>query len=158
MGRTMIASAEKNLDNRFTRLWDDNPFVVLGPTRGVYLEGYGAVFTVEVNLVQGPILGIMTPPRTLADISQHKQKKIARLPELRKALQQALVDLSASAEMANVPPDQQIVLVAFLSHYPWEDLAGLPAEIMMQGPKQKLTEALHAGGASLEAAIQFAQF
>ena len=55
-------------------------------------------------------------------------------------------------------PDQQIVMVAFLSHYPWEDLSGLPAEIMMQGPKQKLTEALHAGGASLAAAIQAAQF
>ena len=158
VGRSMIAAAEKNIDNRFTRLWDDNPFVVLGPTRGVYLEGYGAVFTAEINLVAGPVLGIMTPPRTLDDISKHKQKKVARLPELRKALQQALAELAASPEMAAVPPDQQIVMVAFLSHYPWEDLAGLPAEIMMQGPKQKLTEALHAGGASLAAAIQAAQF
>jgi hypothetical protein len=158
VGRNMIANAEKSIDNRFTRLWDDNAFVVLGPTRGVYLEGYGAVFTVEVNLVAGPIIGIMTPPRTKDDIAQHKQKKIARVPELKKALQQALADLSASPEMAAVPPDQQIVLVAFLSHYPWEDLSGLPAEIMMQGTKQKLTEALHAGGASLAAAIQAAQF
>jgi hypothetical protein len=158
VGRNAIAAAEKNLDSRFTRLWDDNPFVVLGPTRGVYLEGYGAVFTAEVNLVAGPIVGIMTPPRTLADIARHKQKKIERLPELKKALQQALADLSASPEMAAVPPDQQIVLVAFLSHYPWEDLSGLPAEIMMQGSKQKLTDALHAGGASLAAAIQAEQF
>jgi len=158
VGRNAIAAAEKNLDNRFTRLWDDNPFVVLGPTRGVYLEGYGAVFTAEVNLVAGPIVGIMTPPRTMADIARHKQKKIERLPELKKALQQALADLSASPEMAAVPPDQQIVLVAFLSHYPWEDLSGLPAEIMMQGSKQKLTDALHAGGASLAAAIQAEQF
>ena len=158
VGRHMIAAAEKNIDNRFTRLWDDNPFVVLGPTRGVYLEGYGAVFTAEVNLVQGPILGIMTPPRTLDEIAKHKQKKIARIPDLKKALQQALAELAASPEMAAVPPDQQIVVVAFLSHFPWEDLTGLPAEIMMQGPKQKLAEALHAGGASLAAAIQAAQF
>jgi hypothetical protein len=158
VGRNMIANAEKTIDNRFTRLWDDNPFVVLGPTRGVYLEGYGAVFTVEVNLVAGPIIGIMTPPRTKDDIAQHKQKKIARVPELKKALQQALAELSASPEMAAVPTDQRIVLVAFLSHYPWEDLSGVPAEIMMQGTKQKLTEALHAGGASVAAAIQAAQF
>jgi hypothetical protein len=158
VGRNMIAAAEKNIDNRFTRLWDDNPFVVLGPTRGVYLEGYGAVFTAEINLVAGPVLGIMTPPRTLDDIARHKQKKIARIPELKKALQQALVELAASPEMAAVPPDQQIVLVAFLSHYPWEDLSGLPAEIMMQGSKEKLAEALHAGGASLTAAIQAVQF
>jgi hypothetical protein len=158
VGRNMLAAAEKNLDNRFTRLWDDNPFVVLGPTRGVYLDGYGAVFTAEVNLVAGPVLGIMTPPRTRADIAHHKERKLNRIPELKKALQQALAELSASTEMAAVPADQQIVLVAFLSHYPWEDLSGVPAEIMMQGSKAKLTEALHAGGASLEAAIQIAQF
>jgi hypothetical protein len=158
VGRNMIANAEKNIDNRFTRLWDDNPFVVLGPTRGVYLEGYGAVFTAEVNLVAGPVLGIMTPPRTLADIARHKQRKIERIPDLKKALQQALAELAASPDMAAVPPDQQIVLVAFLSHYPWEDLSGLPAQIMMQGAKQKLTEALHTGGAGLAAAIQSAQF
>ena len=45
---------EKSLDNRIARLWQDNPFVLLGPTRGVYLDGYGAVFTAEVNLVAGP--------------------------------------------------------------------------------------------------------
>ncbi len=52
--RTTLAAAEKSLDNRFAGLWSDNPFVMLGPTRGVYLEGYGAVFTAEVNLVAGP--------------------------------------------------------------------------------------------------------
>ena len=73
--RNTLAATEKDLDNRFTKLWSDNPFVVLGPTRGVYLEGYGAVFTAEVNLVAGPTIGIMTPPMTKQDIAQHKQKK-----------------------------------------------------------------------------------
>ena len=59
--RNTLAATEKKLDNSFTKLWSDNPFVVMGPTRGVYLEGYGAVFTAEVNLVAGPVLGIMTP-------------------------------------------------------------------------------------------------
>ena len=124
--RNTLAAAEKSLDNRFTKLWSDNPFVVLGPTRGVYLEGYGAVFTAEVNLVAGPAIGIMMPPMTKQDIAQHKQKKIARIPELKKALAKALADTAASPDMAAVPPDEQIVLVAFLSHFPWEDLNGLP--------------------------------
>jgi hypothetical protein len=158
VGRNLIAAAEKNLDNRFTRLWDDNPFVVLGPTRGVYLDGFGGVFTAEVNLVAGPVVGIMTPPRTLAEIARHKKKKSERIPELKKALQLALAELAASPEMAAVPPDEQIVLVAFLSHYPWEDLTGLPAQITMQGSKQKLVEALRAGGGpNIEAAIRAAQ-
>jgi hypothetical protein len=156
--RNTLAATERTLDSRFTKLWSDNPFVVLGPTRGVYLEGYGAVFTAEVNLVAGPVLSIMSPAMTKQDIAQHKQKKIARIPELRKALEKALADTAASPEMAAVPPDQQIVLVAFLSHFPWEDLDGLPAQIMVQGTKGKLMEAQRTGGAALQAAIQAAQF
>jgi hypothetical protein len=156
--RTTLAAAEKSLDNRFAGLWSDNPFIMLGPTRGVYLEGYGAVFTAEVNLVAGPVLGIMTPPMTKQDIAQHKQKKIARIPELRKALAKALADVAVSPEMATVPPEEQIVLVAFLSHFPWEDLDGLPAQIMMQGSKKQLMDAQHQGGAALESAIHAVQY
>ncbi len=158
VARGTIAIAEKNLDNRFIRLWDDNPVAVLGPSRGVYLEGYGAVFTAEVNLVAGPpmtLFGISATPDYKA---RYKQIKIARIPDLKKELQKALADLATSKEMAAVPPDEQIVLVAFLSHYPWEDLSGVPAQIMMQGSKKKLMEAKSAGGASLEAAIQAVQF
>ncbi len=60
--------------------------------------------------------------------------------------------------MAAVPPDEQIVLVAFLSHFPWEDLTGVPAQIMMQGSKKKLMEAQRKGGAALESAIQAVQY
>lgn len=156
--RSTLAATERKLDNSFTRLWSDNPFVVLGPTRGVYLEGYGAVFTAEVNLVAGPVLGIMTPPMTKQDIAIHKQKKIARIPELRRALAKALGDVAASPEMATVPPEEQIVLVAFLSHFPWEDLDGLPSQIMLQGTKKQLMDAQHQGGAALESAIHAVQY
>ncbi len=73
--RNTLAATEHKLDNSFTKLWSDNPFVVLGPTRGVYLEGYGAVFTAEVNLVAGPVLGIMTPPMTKQDIAHTQTEK-----------------------------------------------------------------------------------
>jgi hypothetical protein len=81
---------------------------MLGPTRGVYLEGYGAVFTAEVNLVAGPQIGILTPSMTKQDYAQHRQKKLARIPELKKAMAKALADTAASPEMAAVPPDEQI--------------------------------------------------
>ena len=158
VGRSTIANVEKYLDNRFTRLWDDNPVALLGPSRGVYLEGYGAVFTAEVNLVAGPPLTLFNVSVTKDYIARHKQAKMARIPELKKELQKALADTAASKEMAAVPPDEQIVLVAFLSHFPWEDLSGIPAQIMMQGTKRKLIEARNAGGANLEAAIQAVQF
>jgi hypothetical protein len=156
--RTTLAAAEKSLDNRFAGLWSDNPFIMLGPTRGIYLEGYGTVFTAEVNLVAGPQIGILTPSMTKQSIAQHRQKKIDRIPELKKAMAKALADTAASPEMAAVPPDEQIVLVAFLSHFPWEDLSGIPTQIMMQGSKKKLLEAQSKGGAALEASIQAVQY
>jgi hypothetical protein len=156
--RTTLAAAEKSLDNRFAGLWSDNPFIMLGPTRGVYLEGYGAVFTAEVNLVAGPQISIIMQAPTKQSIAEHRQKKIARIPELKKAMEKALADTAASPAMAAVPPDEQIVLVAFLSHFPWEDLAGVPSQIMMQGSKKKLMEAQPKGGAALEASIQAVQY
>lgn len=156
--RNTLAATEKKLDNSFAGLWNDNPFVVLGPTRGVYLEGYGAVFTAEVNLVAGPQIGILTPSMTKQDYAQHKQKKTARIPELRKALAKALADTAASPEMAAVPPEEQIVLVAFLSHFPWEDIGGLPTQIMVQGPKKKLMDAQREGGAALETVVRAVQY
>jgi hypothetical protein len=156
--RTTLAAAEKSLDNRFAGLWSDNPFIMLGPTRGVYLAGYGTVFTAEVNLVAGPQIGILTPSMTKQSIAQHRQKKIDRIPELKKAMAKALADTAASPEMAAVPPDEQIVLVAFLSHFPWEDLSGVPSQIMMQGSRKKLMEAQGKVGAALEASIQAVQY
>ena len=98
--RTTLAAAEKSLDTRFAGLWSDNPFIMLGPTRGIYLEGYGTVFTAEVNLVAGPQIGILTPSMTKQSIAQHRQKKIDRIPELKKAMLKALADTAASPEMA----------------------------------------------------------
>ncbi len=156
--RTTLAVAEKSLDDRFAGLWSDNPFIMLGPTRGIYLESYGAVFTAEVNLVAGPQIGILTPSMNKQSIAQHRQKKLDRIPELKKAMAKALADTAASPAMAGVPPDEQIVLVAFLSHFPWEDLTGVPSQIMMQSSKKKLMEAQPKGGPALEASIQAVQY
>jgi hypothetical protein len=151
VGRPMLAAMEKSLDDRITRLWDDNPFVLLGPTRGIYLEGFGAVFTAEINLATGPTM-LMQPKLPKEEIERHRQKKLERLPQLEKALRQALA--ASAASLDTVPGEEQIVIVAFLSRYPWEDATGLPLQITMQGQKKKLMEAQRAGGTGLEAAIR----
>ena len=115
VGRTVLASMEKNLDDRVSRLWDDNPFVLLGPTRGIYLEGYGVVFTVEINLATGPTM-MMRPELSKEEIQRYHQKKLERLPQLMKALRQAMI--ASVSSMDNVPADEQVVMIAFLSRYP----------------------------------------
>jgi len=137
--RSMLIDMEKSLDNRVTRLSQDNPFVLLGPTRGIYLDGYGAVFTAEINLVSAPAALMMFRPQlTKEDVEQHRQKKLARIPQLKQAMQQAMVDSAASLD--TVPAQEQIVVVAMLSKYPWEDTTGIPFQIMMQATKKSLLE------------------
>lgn len=152
----MLVTSEKSLDERFSHLWDDNPFVLLGPTRGIYLEGYGAVLSAEINLVTGPAFLLVRPVPGKEEIAKHRQKKLERLPELMRAARQALVDTAATLD--TVPSQEQIVVVMFLSRYPWEDTTGVPVQVMLRAQKGKLLEAQRSGGAGLAAAIQVDQF
>jgi hypothetical protein len=147
---------EKSLNERVARLWDDNPFLLLGPTRGVYLDGYGAVFTAEVNLVASPGITPFHPTFTKVEVDRHRARKIERLPTLKTALREAL--LACASSLDTVPPDEQIVIVAFLTRYPWEDAAGIPTQLTVQAPKKKLLDAQRAGGASLEAAVRITEY
>jgi len=124
--RSMLIDLEKSLDSRVAHLSQDNPFVLLGPTRGIYLDGYGAVFTAEINLVSSSgALGMFRPQISKDEVEQHRQKKLARIPQLRLAMRQALLDSAASLDTE--PPQEQIVVVALLSKYPWEDITGVPS-------------------------------
>ena len=49
VARPALRSVEKGLNDRIAHLWHDNPLDLTGASRGVYLEGYGAVFTTEIN-------------------------------------------------------------------------------------------------------------
>ena len=151
VARAILVPAEKSLDDRIARLWDDNPLAVLGSTRGVYLEGYGVVFTAEVNMVIGGTT-LMHPSWSKEDKDKHKKKKLERLPQLKAALQQALVSTAASLDPVN--PEDQVVIAVFLSRYPWEDATGVPTQLTLQAPKKKLLEAQRAGVAGIEQAIQ----
>ncbi len=152
--RAVLSPMEKSLDGRIQRLWEDNPFALLGSTRGVYLEGYGAVFSAEVNLATGPTL--MHTTFTKDEIAKHRLKKQARLLELVKVLRTSLMETAASLD--TVPPDEQVVIVAFLTVYPWEDVHGVPGQITLQAAKKKLLEVKRAGGVGLEAAVRVTEF
>jgi hypothetical protein len=156
--RTMLVAMEKSVDGRVRQVSPDNPFTLLGPTRGIYLEGYGAVFTAEVNLVPAPptmVLPGFGGSKTAKDeVEQLRKKKFARLPQLMQALRQSLIDSAASLD--TVPPEQQIVVVALLSKYSGEDTTGLPQQIMMQASKKDLLEQRNNPGA-LDAAIRITE-
>jgi len=149
--RSMLIETEKVLDPRISLSGTDNPFLLLGATRGVYLESYGAVFTAEINLVSIPAAMMMFKPiSTKEAIAAHRQKKLTRLPELRRAMRDALAD--AAVSLKALAPEDQVVFVAILAKYQWEDATGLPLQVRMQATKKQLLE-LGKNDAALAAAI-----
>ena len=60
--RQELASVEKSLDVGVRRLDPNDPYDLLGFTRGVYVPGYGVVLSAEVNLVITFISPFSPPP------------------------------------------------------------------------------------------------
>jgi|SRR5579863_4572135 hypothetical protein len=149
VNRAVIRSVENNLDERLSVIFPDVHASV--HPRGVYLDGYGAVFTLEMNTASDGV-GLMSPNLTPQMKVQVKQKKIERVPQLQKALTQALVDAAASLD--SVPLDEQVVIEVNLLRYTWEDTPGYPAEMLVQSTRRKLLDVKRANGVGLDAAVR----
>jgi hypothetical protein len=48
--RDQIAAAEQVVDLRFQAVGSETVMTVIGNSRGAYIEGYGVVFNVQVNI------------------------------------------------------------------------------------------------------------
>ena len=51
VSRASLAHMERTVDAKVVAIDSKEQGFLLGPTRGVYLEGYGVVFTAEVDLL-----------------------------------------------------------------------------------------------------------
>jgi len=146
--RTQMEKVEKSLDATLLRFTPDNSHTLIGITRGVYLEGVGAVLTAEVIVVTAGV-NIMHPLQTKEEIVQLRKKKLERVPILKKVLKDALV--SAAATLDTIPPDEQVVIAVVIPRFQFEDPAGLPSQVTVQATKRKLLESK---GAALDALIR----
>ena len=137
VSRAAMVAVERSMGQRLEKLSVGEPFLVLSPPLGVYLEGYGAVFTAELNLVPSGITPFR-PSYTKEELARIRLKKLERLPVLKVAMREML--MSSAASLDTVPSDQQLVLGVALFHHPWEDRTGLPSQILMQAPRRALVE------------------
>jgi len=112
----------------------DQPAELMGDTRGVQMEDFGVVFTAEVSLVVTPAL---TPflQKIPADMAARiRQTRVDRLPALKVAMKEMMRSIATQVS-AQVPATQQVVLVVRLYYGPWEDLTGMPKEVMMRATR-----------------------
>jgi hypothetical protein len=150
--RQELASVEKSLDGGIRNLDVNDPYDLLGFTRGVYVPGYGVVFSAEVNLVNTPMLPMSVRP-TGVKLTQLREKKLRRLGPMRDWMRQALVRAAAGLDL---PPGEQVVFGITLYYRGFEDRQGLPSQIVIQAPRQTLLDFKdnRIGQAQLDAAIQ----
>lgn len=138
IGRNALAKLEFHLDMFLVKAPD--PCEMMGNTRGVYLDGYGAVFTTLVALVPTPT---PSPFRafTQKDFDDIHNAKIRQLPIMREKMRNMLLMMAADPSLEGVRPHEQIVSgVTFFYYKQWENTAGLPQQIVMEGEKQKLLD------------------
>lgn len=134
--RASIAAMEQNLDKKLATLLPDDPITPIGLTQGAYIAGYGVVFMGEVNLA--PSAGI-TPFHqvvTKEEVARIRQKNMDRVPKLKQLMQETL--LSCSAFLDGLGSDDQIAVAISLFHFNWENVSGVPSQIVMHGPKKTL--------------------
>lgn len=154
VSRAALANVERAFDQAFTRLDASAPYNVLGLTRGIYLAGYGAVFTSELDLVISPMPSPFVPPPSQADIGKLHERKLLRVNSLKASMKQMLI--GAAAQLDSVPANEQIVFGVRLLYRSWEDRDNLPSQIIVQAPRQALLDhkAGRTPGEAIDAAIR----
>lgn len=151
-----IHAAEAMVNDKFSPRGAD-PFDLLGNARGTYLDGYGALFTFELDLVNagGLVISPFRPAVTPEEIAAMRDRKLKKLPELKDAMRSLMVDASTTLE--GLPPGEHIAVEATLFNFSWEKNGKeMPRRVFMSAEKQKLLDARasHASQADLAAIIE----
>ena len=132
-----LKELERRFDTQLATLGGPNdPIDILGTTRGLYLDGYGAVFTTEISLIVTPRISPFHQEITKEEATRVHQRKLARLP----LLKQAMVDMlkNSALTLIQIPDSQQIVLAVRLLYLPYEDTTGLPAQVLMSASRRDM--------------------
>lgn len=137
--RGSVDKLERTFDTKVLSAKAVDPLALLGPTRGVYLDGYGIVFQTEVNLVANAVMSPFKPEYSRVELNALREKKFERIGLLKEKMQE-MMSVSAD-ELKTLPPEELIVVAVNVFYFSWEDAAGAPTQVVMQAPRKALMEA-----------------
>jgi hypothetical protein len=156
VSRISVAAMEDSIDDKVARIQIDDPYQMVGGTRGIYINGYGVVFTSELDLVANNLVSPFRPQVKKEDLTRLKLKKQQRIVVLKQNMRKML--MSTAASLDGVPVNEQVVLGITLHYFPWEDAAGLPRQIVMLAPRKLLLEAVNGDPAILDTGMQVQEY
>lgn len=135
-----IVNTQTLISTQLAAMYPEEPWFLIGPARGMYLDGIGVIFSAEINLATGPSLSPFKQTITKEEITRHRDKKEVRLPLLRKRMYTIVGSMASYLE--TLPNNEEFVLAVTLLKYPWEGtVAGMPSQIILRAPRGKLVEA-----------------
>jgi hypothetical protein len=135
--RASLRTLERSADGSLENLLQDDPLSILGATRAVYLDGYGVVFSTEVELSPSAAPNPFRPAFSKEEIARLKEKKRVRIAFLKESMRNMLVQFAKS--LNTVPPGENVALAVTIPYFRWEDTGGMPLQILMVAPRKALT-------------------
>ena len=155
VSRASILFVENAMNEKLSARSAD-PYDLMGTARGTYLEGYGALFTVELDLINAGPLNIspFKPTITREEKATTRDRKTKNLVELKETMRNLIANASVTLE--GLPASERVSMESILFYYSWEESRGLPHRVFMSAVKQKLLDAkaAHAGQPELAAIIE----
>jgi hypothetical protein len=148
VSRPAVAAVEQNFFDRLDTADPAERFDILAFPQGVYLPGYGVVFTAKVNLIVTPAVTPFRQSISRKMVAQVRERKLKKVPLLKTTMKQFLV--KAAESLDPVPSEEQVVVAVALHHYSWEDTKGLPQQIVFHAERQALLKRLAAADAAIE--------
>ena len=134
-----LKRVERSIDSRFKQAIDEAlPMALAGVTRGFYLEGFGVVFSLEVNVVPTPNISPFFRGYDEQQKRNLNRRKKQRLKSLEARARKVLTEEAAKVEA--LPADETLALAISLFYYNWEDISGLPFQLVVQAPKRVLLD------------------
>jgi hypothetical protein len=138
VGIAALKAIEKTTNERFAAESQD-PWDLVGDTRGTYISGYGTYFTLEVALINIAPMFPFRPQFTPQDIKDAHDRKIRKLAILKTAICDLMV--KAASELTTLPATEQISFETYFFSFSFEDHTGLPNRLTMSASRQKLLDA-----------------
>ena len=146
--RSVLEGVERNFLATLVNADPEDRFEVLAFPQGVYLPGYGLVFTAKVNLTVTPAITPFRQSISAKDVERVRDRKLKKLPLLKTTIKQFLLKTAKSLDQ--VPPGEQMVVAVALHHVSWENTEGLPLQIVFHGERRELLSRLAATDAAIK--------
>lgn len=133
--REVFKKLESEFDYQLKKADPNTPIDLLGQTRGLYLQGFGAVFTTEVDLAQSNILPMFHRGGiTAEEKAAIHDRKLRHLALLRQQMGSMMTAIAKDVD--SLGPNDQVVLAVRLYYQAEEDRTGLPDQIIMKADRR----------------------